>query len=433
MDVVQSGISNVLAYAVLAIIVGLILFDCRRDIRQLVSARNVFLLTLICWFVIEALLAPKVLEIFSQDTFDTGVFCVLLCTCSFLAAYSSVHGGVFDPVFRRLESLDNPRLLRNIFFAACFVGFLPMLYMTTGNPIPILEDAFLSRARWSGTFARGRYGGAQDAFMELQMFLRAAIPLAAALFVSKKQAGLVRTFAFLFLVYSFARALNSGARSQVAEVFLPVAAALYWRFPATWKRRALFFGIPIIAVLGLMWSAASVVTRNSGKFEWDAAYTADYVGFEMFRELLYLIEAVPEHSHYKLGHTYYVQAVNPIPRAIWPGKPDNDAGLELARLKGMVSNGQAYLTVAPGLIGEMYWNGGYVCILLVSAVMGYLAKSWDRARAILSRSVLAFTVFAAGLAIIFLSGRSINMPTLYGMISLFFLLIFLGRRGRRLT
>ena len=55
MDVVQSEISNVFAYAVMAIVVGLIVVDCLSDLRQLVSARNVFLITILAWYLLEAI------------------------------------------------------------------------------------------------------------------------------------------------------------------------------------------------------------------------------------------------------------------------------------------------------------------------------------------------------------------------------------------
>ncbi|MCR9200675.1 MAG: oligosaccharide repeat unit polymerase [Planctomycetaceae bacterium] len=431
METLQSEISNGFSYVILIIVFGLIGLDCSKDLRRLVSARNVFLITIAAWYLLEACLAPEKLRVFTQTTYHHGLFCVLLCVMSFLAVYHNSQGGIFDTVFRRLGGIDSPRLLWNVFIAACLIGFLPLFYVTEGNPIPILEDAFLPKARWSSIFRRGRYGGVRDAFLELQMFLRAAVPLAAAILVTKRQSQARRLVVTAFLAYSFARALNSGTRSKVAEVFLPMAAAIYWRLSPSWKRRALLVGLPSLLILGLAWSAASVVTRNSGKFDWSAALDADYVGFEMFRELLFITNAVPEKADFKYGHTYYVQAVNPIPRAIWPGKPDNDAGLELARFKGMTSNGQAFLTVSPGLIGEMYWNGGISGILLISAFLGYIAKSWDRVRAMAGQSVLAFTVFAAGLAIIFLSGRSFNMSTLYGLIALGALLILFSRRQKR--
>ena len=308
---------------------------------------------------------------------------------------------------------------------------MPLVVIAKGNIWIILEDAFLSKNRWSGPFQRGRYGGVRDAFLELQMFLRAAIPLAAAILVNVRQNGSRRFGAALFLTYAFARAFNSGTRSQVIEVFLPIAASIYWRLPVALKRNAIVFGLPGIVVLALIWSAATVISRNSGDFQWEKAADADYVGFEMFRELLFIRKNIPRLADHQYGHTYFVQLVNPIPRFLWPNKPVGDAGLELAALQDAVSaNGEAYLTVSPGLLGEMYWNFNMPGIVLLSAFCGYLAKSWDRVRPMATKSILAFTVFAAGLAIIFMFGRSINMNTLYGMMALFGLLVLLGRRKK---
>ena len=426
-----NGASNSVALAMLAVCAGLILYDCRRDIRQLVSARNVFILTIMAWFLLEASLAPKALAIFSPGQYHFGLVCVGVCVVSFVLGYGVSRGGVFDPVFHRLARIDSPRVIWGVFIFACIIGFAPLLYLAKGNPLLVLEDAFTFKARWSGLFTRGRYGGVRDALLELRMFLRAAIPLAAAILVHRKQPVDRKLIAGFFLVYMFMDALTGGTRSKVVEVFLPIAAAVYWRMSPVMKKNAITFGLPVLAVATMFWSAATVVGRNEGKLDWERAASADYVGFEMFRELLFITTVVPEKADYQLGYTYYVQVINPIPRAIWKNKPIGDAGLQLAKVKGMVAGGDAYLTVSPGLIGEMYWNFGMPGIALISLFLGYLAKSWDRARPLTTRSVLAFTVFAAGLAIIFLSGRSFNMATLYGMLSLYALLVLFSGNVRR--
>lgn len=426
-----SNISPVAAYFLMVVVAGLIAYDCRRDIRQLVSARNVFLLTIAAWYLLEACVVPDELQKYDQAEYLTGLFLVGLAVCSFLFGYSNSRGGVFDGVFKRLASVDSPRLMWTVFLFSLFVGFLPLVVVSKGNILAIVEDGFLPRSRWSGLFQRGRYGGARDAFLELQMFLRAAIPLAAAIVVHLRQGSARKFLAALFLAYAFARAFNSGTRSQVVEVFLPIAAAVYWRLSGPLKRQALVFGLPAIVILGLIWSAATVVSRNKGDFEWEKAADARYIGFEMFRELLFIRNVVPRLADHQYGYTYYVQIVNPIPRFLWPNKPVGDAGLQLAKMQGGLSaDEEASLTISPGLLGEMYWNFNFPGIIVLSAFAGYLAKSWDRVRPMAAQSILAFTVFAAGLAIIFMFGRSINMNTLYGLLALFGLLVLLGRRRK---
>ena len=426
MDVIQSEISNGFAYVVTAIIVGLIVVDCIRDLRQLVSARNVFLVTVLAWYLLEAIGVPAEISKYTQEEYNFSLIAVLLCCVSFLIAYTISKGGIFDNSFRRIAGIDRPKLIWSVFLLAIGLGFLPLVVISKGNLMLIIDDTFTSRARWGGPFQRGRFGGARDAFLELQLFLRAALPLAAAILAHPKQSSGRRIFAAIFLFYMTSRALNDGTRSKVLEALMPVAAACYWRMSPALKRKAIAFGLPCICVLGVIWAGAAVSGRNAGTTDWDKATEVDYVGFEMFRELLYLERMIPEYSDHKYGHTYYVQLVNPIPRFLWPGKPVGDAGLELAGLQDSVANG-ADLTISPGLIGEMHWNGGIIGIFIVSAFMGYLAKSWDRIRPLATQSLLAFTIFAAGLAIIFLSGRAINMTVLYGMIAILMLLLFFAK------
>lgn len=424
----MNEINAQLAIALLLATAIAIAIDLGRDARKLVSARNVFLLSMSAWYLVEAILLPDKIREYSQDQYDQGVLGVGLCLLSFLAAYHTLSSRMFDPMFLRLAKVDRPDVLWKVFLIAIAIGFLPMLAIARGDVVAILRDAFVPNARWSGIFQRGRYGGVREALLELQMFLRAAIPLAAAIFIQKRFPQSQRFLAFLFLIYMFAKAFNSGARSQVIEVFLPIAAAIYWTLSTRMKRIAIQFGLPVIAVLTLAWSAATVVTRNSGQFDIQKATDASYVGFEMFRELLYLQDTIPERSEHRLGHTYYVQLVNPIPRFLWPGKPTGDAGLVLADLQGQVKDGEAFLTVSPGLIGEMHWNFGIAGIIGLSGLLGFVARGWDRIEPLAERSIVAFTVYAAGLAIIFLSGRSVNMATLYGLLALVALLIVFTKK-----
>jgi oligosaccharide repeat unit polymerase len=405
--------------------------DCQSDARRLVSARNVFILALMAWFLLEAVLLPRDIRTFTQTEINLGVVLVVCSLGAFLAGYSVFQGGVFDPVFRRLVRVDNQRVLWYVFLAVCVIGFMPLLIVAQGDVTAIVKDAFSSGRRWSSLFARNRYGGIKDAMLELQMFLRAAIPLAVAILFAPRQTFGKRGITLGFLIYMAAAGYNSGTRSKVLEVALPILAGIYWRLSADLKRKAIVFALPPLVLLGFVWSAASVIGRNEGRVAWDQAGEAEYVGFEMFRELLYIRSNVPERFPYRYGNTYWVQIVNPIPRFLWPSKPVEDAGLELAKMKGMVQNGDAYLTVSPGLVGEMYWNFGVPGIVIISAFLGYLAKSWDRLRPMASESILAFCFFAAGLAVIFLSGRSVTAATLYGMLSLCAVIMYFGRpRGR---
>ena len=424
----MNEISNLPAIAVTFTLAWLVLNDCHRDLSRLVSARNVYLLTISAWYMMEAILLPEEVQKYSQNEHLIALASIGLSVLGFLISYNMVRGEAFKGMFSRLAAIQSPRLVWAVFICAAVVGTLPLIWIANGNLLLLLDDAFVPKKRWASVFQRKQYGGLRDVMLELQMFQRAALPFAATIIAQQGHRMEKKLFSAVFLAYMFGRAFNSGTRSSVVEVILPMAAALYWRASAKRKRQMVLYGIPSFFILGLAWSAATVSGRNEGRVAWENAADVKYVGFEMFRELLYLERNIPERSGYLSGMSYFVQLVNPIPRFIWPDKPSADAGLELSKLQGSVVGGQTFLTTSPGLIGEMYWNFGYIGIFVVSMVLGWLAKSWDAIRILATRSPVAFMVFAAGIAIIFLSGRSVNAATIYGMLAIYVLLVFYGSR-----
>lgn len=92
--------NNTAGIGLLLMCIVLIVYDCRRDIRQLVSAKNAFLLTIIAWFLLEAVLIPAELQIFSQEAYHYGLFCVFICIAAFLVGYQFTKGGFFDSFFK---------------------------------------------------------------------------------------------------------------------------------------------------------------------------------------------------------------------------------------------------------------------------------------------------------------------------------------------
>ncbi len=129
----------------------------------------------------------------------------------------------------------------------------------------------------------------------------------------------------------FLKSFFSGTRSIVLPIALPLAAAIFWNASPRLRRVLIVVGIPCGLVGGYFWSAAVVAGRNAGKLDASVVMNVDFVGVEMYRELLFIIKAEEHGMSPEYGKTYFTQLVNPIPRALWPGKPVADAGLVLAR------------------------------------------------------------------------------------------------------
>lgn len=423
-----ADLSLMLGYIALAVLSGLVIADVQRDFRRLVSGRNVVLLSIIIWYLLEATLRPSHILEATQAEYDFGVFCVAMAALAFLITYHSRPFHWFDTFGRRLQVLDDRNWQWRLFVAGFLIGAAPILILGKFDLTLFLDGVFSFQKRWTARLERGRYGGWRDAFLELRMFHSAILPLATVILIRKDHRLGRRVVALVFLAWMALRALNSGTRAQIFTVGLPIAAGLYFQMSDQRKRVALAVGLPVLSAIALYWSAAVVMTRNSGEFSFDAAREADYVGFEMFQELLFITTNMDQRLEMQFGRTYFVQLVNPIPRFIWTDKPTGDAGILLARAYGAIDpeTGDVTMTRSPGIIGEMYWNFGLIGILLLSAFGGVLVRAWDAMRERTPDSLVVFMVFSVGLAVLFLSGRSFSVPALYGLLSMYALMFLFG-------
>jgi oligosaccharide repeat unit polymerase len=324
--------------------------------------------------------------------------------------------------------LNDPRVVWYLVLTAMSIGFLSLLIYVDFNVLTFFQGLTGMNERWTGGFERGRYGSWKTIFYELQTFLWAAVPLAICLLFMRRVPYSQKLVAALFIAWMFLRTLFQGARSPLMLFFLPIAAAIFWTAGPRMRRALLVFGVPLGLVGGYFLSAVIVAGRNEGKFDTGDALKVDYVGVEMFRELLFVVRAESDHMPLQYGTTYFTQIVNPIPRALWPGKPVADAGLIMARAYGAVdSKGEPFMTISPGFLGEAYLNFGFLGILIVPALAGFIVRSWDRLLPLAATSLPALLVYAAGLPTIMASSRSFNFSNYYGLISLFFLLCLCGR------
>jgi hypothetical protein len=282
----------------------------------------------------------------------------------------------------------------------------------------MVEGMLGQRATWGGLLGRGRYGDARAAFLMIEMFIGGVAPFAAILLFSRGSTVVQRFFCGLVVIWPMLRGYGSGTRSTlIIAVGCSVAAVFYWKATHTWRKRAIYTGLACLPLFYAL-MAAIVASRGSGMFSWEGNEKADYVGNEMFRELLFITSKVPAEVDYQYGYSYYVQLVNPIPRFLWPDKPTLDAGILLANMYGAVdARGEASLTISPGLIGEMHLNFGVFGIFLLSLFGGWLVKGWDGIPLLYSHSLPTMMFYSGGLGILFVMGRGFNMGHLYGLLS----------------
>jgi oligosaccharide repeat unit polymerase len=389
--------------------------DIRRDLRRLLSGRNVVLLGIVSWFLLEALkLSPEV-STYSQDQYNFGVLCVVLATLSFLAAYHATSGWKrFDAIAARVCILDDHRILWRLVGFCAVVGFAPILFYSGLQFIDLLHGILGMRETWGGLIGRGRYGGFREAMLQLENLVTGVGPFAVILLLDRQSTALQRGFCVIVAIWPILRGYGSGTRSLFLMAVLPVLAIVYLRCNPKAQRRMIVFGLCATPLIyGLM--AAIVASRHSGEFSWEARNRATYVGNEMFQELLYITCNVPDPVPYEMGRSYLAELCAPVPRFLWPGKPSMDSGILLARVRGEIDKrtGETYLTRSPGILGEMYLNFGLPGLILLSAIGGWLVRGWDRIGLRYASSLPTMVFYLAGLGALYFIGRSFSVQILY--------------------
>lgn len=88
--------------------------------------------------------------------------------------------------------------------------------------------------------------------------------------------------------------------------------------------------------------------------------------------LAHITMGVPERMEYQLGSTLITWLTAPIPRSIWPGKPETSLG---KRVKEEILQ-QATLKTGrpPGFVGEGYINFGWIGIITFAFALGYMLR-----------------------------------------------------------
>lgn len=180
----------------------------------------------------------------------------------------------------------------------------------------------------------------------------------------------------------------SSSRSSVIFVVLGLGLVLYayGRLTKTWAVSVI---TALMVVFGLM-SALRSLAQSDGEVVFENPFGAlaeSGNGYSLFGTAHVLL-GVPEKMDYKFGATYLTWIVAPVPRALWPDKPDVSLGKEIKEVileQEVIRSGRP-----PSFISEGWINFGAIGLLINSILMGvamrFIALSFIP---IMNRSVLS--------------------------------------------
>lgn len=308
-----------------------------------------------------------------------------------------------------------PNVMLSIFWFSFFLGFFYMLLAVGFNVVTLIDE--MMGARFSQPWTRGRYGDWKALLNELGMILYLVPPIAGVILAKRekyKRATLIAIF--IALLFTFFQGFASGTRYVLAAY---VVTFLVGYSLALMKHRRLEFLI-ILGVVGIGYIYGSdqmLQFRAIGLKEYLAmkgqpqgpslprdSEQSFFVDYNLLM-ISQLTERIPE-THSFLGwEVPYLALIRPIPRAIWPGKPEA-MSLTFEEIAGVRST----TTKAATFVGEAYLAAGTVGVILGSAFFGALTAWWGRLSAALT-SEFGMLVYASGFFAIIISMRSILVLT----------------------
>jgi hypothetical protein len=308
-----------------------------------------------------------------------------------------------------------PNVMLGIFWFSFFFGFLYMLLAVDFNVAALIDQ--MMGARFSQPWSRGRYGDWKALLNELGMILYLVPPIAGVIFAKRekyKSATLIAIF--MALLFTFFQGFAGGTRYVLAAY---VVTFLVGYSLSLVKRRRLEFAI-LCGVVGIGYVYGSdemLQFRAIGLKEYlamkeqpeapslpkdpEQSFFVDY-NLLMISQLT---EQIPR-THQFLGwEVPYLALVRPIPRAIWPGKPEG-MSVTFEEIAGV----RITTTKAATFVGEAYLAAGTVGVILGSAFFGVLTAWWGRLFAALA-SEFGALVYASGFFAIIISMRSMLVLT----------------------
>jgi hypothetical protein len=152
-------------------------------------------------------------------------------------------------------------------------------------------------------------------------------------------------------------------------------------------------------------------------------------GLNMLEELAWVNSFIDKGTYIvNNGGRYFAELVNPIPRALWPGKPMIGIDYAIARgqLYGGAGDAQAGVgaTISTGMIGQGVVNfGGFFGVVAAAALMAYWVVILAR-QDLMGEKMGRMLLFFIGCVLTFNLGRDITLITLYPFLFGYFMLSF---------
>jgi oligosaccharide repeat unit polymerase len=346
--------------------------EARSGVRALIRTDNLMLWVLYGLTFLEFLFPqPDVNSSVGVEAATNGTFAVLL--------------GFFGMVVGRhlIPTRSNSAVpvdftasqLFGLFLFAFILGYLHIFIAVNFNPIEMINQ--MTGPRFSQSWGRGRFGDISALLYELSLLIYLLPPIAGLMLARAKQfTAIQKLFVTMVVALTFFYAFAAGTRNILATYVIAMFGSYFLSKPDLKLKRLLVVGIPLTALL-LFVSALMLELRSSGGISSLGSeqrhFNTLYIDHNMVN-ISNLTNVFPDAVDYLGLEIPYQSIIKPIPRALWPGKPE---GLSMS-IETALGSHDGVTTLACTFVGEAYMAFGLAGVLIAGLFFGASAGWWNQ-------------------------------------------------------
>lgn len=267
-----------------------------------------------------------------------------------------------------------PGHLFGLFVFAFLVGYLHIFIAVSFDPIEMITQ--MARPRFTQSWGRGKFGDISALLYELSLLIYLLPPIAGFMFARAKQfSAIQKLFVIMVLGLTFFYAFAGGTRNVLGTYVIAMFGAYVLSKPDLNLKRLLIVGIPVAALL-LFVSTLMLELRSAGGISSlgneQRQYDTLYIDHNMVN-ISNLTNVFPDAVDYLGLEIPFQSIIKPIPRALWPGKPE---GLSTS-IEAALGSFDGVTTLACTFAGEAYMALGFAGVLIAGLFFGAAAGWWN--------------------------------------------------------
>lgn len=323
---------------------------------------------LVYWLLLDLVQARYLPEVADMDAVRWAFVAIGLFAVGIVLAASRRAAPLPAAMLRAAMVRFSPALLFRVGLIAFFLSFLRFAIPADFDVVRMYDALFA--ARFAAPWSRGAFGG-WDAFLDHLAYFGYLLPALSVLLYRAESRLTWRPFLLAALAILIGLFLAQGGGRRIIGA-LALSAGVVWVLTARHQGKALLslmlFGLPAL----LMYLQYILMTRSTGIGATGAIGTRDLFegGIAVddnINRLAQLIEIIPAYVPHVGFDWVLLILVRPIPRVLWPGKPEG-LDFDLTTFLGMQN-----VSLTASVVGESYLAFGLIGCLAVGLVYGYLA------------------------------------------------------------